>query len=295
MSLSLAPWYYRNLLLDNNIIESPEYFETDLLDGKHHFEASVSLKSHLRPSWLSKSELYKNTDGSGSGVHKNVAVYKAISEALERWAFYETVDNEHEKYKYDYNPTTTGLAAFPHFKAHGARVNARCEAIERWAIHEFNRCNLPVKEHNSSISGLRHYEIVTPFSEVCVTLIEYWTGDYYCYGFAAGLSMNQSLTKALVELQRNYQVLKKTLNRNVEIESFQATVDKTLFYFSTIEGNYTFNDIKSRASKTIVNENPVLLCDMEVHGPWSKYSKVWRYLLEDSYFDCRNDVKFFMF
>lgn len=295
MQINLAPWYYRKLLGNNQIIEAPEFYNVVLLDGKKYFETSVALNEKLRPSWYIDSALYRNTDGSGTSKFKNIAVYKGISEALERWAFYETVDIDEQKYAYDLNPTTTGMAAYPHFSTGQARENAKAEAIERWAIHEFNRKHLPVKECISQIPNLRHFEIETPFNDVKVSLLEYWNGTFFCYGFAGGLNLKHSFERALVELDRNLRVLLKTVGQNTTFDKFESTIDRTLFFFSTLEGNQCFRELISNAPLQIFNTNPKTIRDLEVQGEWSKYTKVWRYLLEDSYFDYRIDHKFFMF
>jgi hypothetical protein len=289
--INLAPWYYRNLLgKENAIIEPLEFYEVTLLNNTHQFEASALLKPTLRPSWLKHSELYRNTDGSGADIYKNIAIYKAISEALERWAFYESVDTE--KYCFDSNPTTTGMAAFPHYSSFDSRLNAKAEAVERWAIHEFNRFNLPILLH-STFNNLNHYEIITPFKGVVVTLLEYWNGIYYSYGFAGGKNKNHSYLKALTEMDRNVRVLGKVKDFN--FTNFQDTVDKTLVYFSTKEGNEHFAEMIKKAPKYIKNETPIVLCDTEILGPWTQYTKVWRYLIENSYYDCRESSQFFMF
>jgi hypothetical protein len=208
--LNLAPWYYRNLLVPNEFINSPEYYELTFLNNKKQYEANVFLKSHLRPSWVSRSNLYKNSDGTGTSTYKNIAVYKAISEALERLAFYELAESNKEKeYFFDLNPTTTGMAAYPHWLTMYARNNAIVEAVERWCIHEFNRGKIPSIEIPTLIANLNHYELVTPFKNVKVSLLKYAHKDFYTFAFAGGRSLTTSFDKALIELQRNIKVLEK--------------------------------------------------------------------------------------
>ena len=91
--INLAPWYYRKLLIENELIKEIKYFEINLLTQVHQFEAAVYLKENLVPSWVSTSEIYRNCEGSGTSTYKNISVYKAISEALERLAFFESVDS----------------------------------------------------------------------------------------------------------------------------------------------------------------------------------------------------------
>lgn len=291
---NLAPWYYRKLLAKNKIISNPEFFEIELLDKTHQYEAVVSLQESLRPSWLSHSEIYRNCDGSGTDQYKNIAVYKAISEALERFAFYQAADNYEKRYCFDINPTTTGMAAFPHFRSKYARSNAMAEAVERWAIHEFNRMNLPIKTHPTSIENLKHYELITPYKNIKVSLIVH-NNNFYSYSFAGGQSLNHSFKRALIELDRNIRVLEKYYQKGRQEKNLETTVDKTISFFSTQDGYEKFDSLIKNAPMKVKNYNPKILCDKEVKGKWSEYTTVWRYLIEDSYFDCSKDHTFFMF
>lgn len=293
--LSLAPWFYRNLLVQNDLMTSPEFFGTELVNNKHVYEANIFLHDHLRPAWLKKSEIYKNCDGSGASEYKNIAVYKSISEALERLAFYELVESTQKKYCFDLNPTTTGMAAFPQITTHASRENAKTEAVERWALHEFNKFKLPIIQHSSLIPNLFHYELTTPFKNIKVSLIAFKTNNFYAYGFAGGSNLNYSFDRAIIELSRNVRVLSKIYVDLTHEQNFSISTDKTIFYFSTQEGFDLFqNKIHSSSSK-IINNNPKILCDLELKGYWSKYTKVWRFLLEDSYYPCHEDHTFFMF
>jgi len=291
--MSLAPWYFRNLLGENNFIEVPDFYEITLLDGKKVFESNCKLKNHLRPSWLEKSNLYKDADGTGAAETKNVAVYKGISEALERWAFYQSIDTDQIKYAFDLNPTTTGMASFPHFLKSGAREKAKAEAIERWAIHQFNRKKLPISKIQTKIFGLEYFRINVPFKNYFVSVLSLKKEDRYFYGFASSSSEEECFFKALVELDRNLRMEKSFFGKS--LEDFDSPVDRTLFYFSTQEGKEKFDKVVSDAPSFLSEFSGKILCDREIKGPWSKFTVVWRYLLDDSYFDTRNDHTFFMF
>ena len=293
--INLAPWNYRDLLVTNRIIKSPVFYEINLIDGTHYFESTVTLQEELKPQWVRKSELYKNCDGSGTSVYKNTAVYKAISEALERLAFYELADSEEKKYSFDLNPTTTGMAAFPGLTCKQSRNNAFAEAIERWAIHEFNKNNIPVIKLNSLIKNLDHYELITPFNKVKVSLLAYNTGSFYIFGFAGGVNIKHSHDRALIELDRNERVLTKFLKNKVEISKISSMTDKALIFYSTNEGYSHFDELIFNAPKNIKNINPKILCDLELKGFWTKYTKIWRFLLEDSFHTDNENYKFFMF
>lgn len=296
---NLAPWYYRELLNENTIIEKPEFYSTTSLTGEKKFEVVVTLKENLRPSWIPTSSIYRNCDGSGADKYKNIATYKAISESLERWAFYSSVDSRANKYGFEFDPTTTGIAAFPSWHFNQARKNARAEAIERWCIHEFNRGNIPIKNHTTLISNLLHFELVSPFSDTFVSLLCYAGNSFYSYGFAADTSLNKSFNKALVELDRNYRMLDVYYSKNsseaVRGVQLLSTVDKTIIFYSTKEGYLSFEEKINKSPCKVMNKSPKILCDQELIGDWSKYTKVWRFLLEDSYYDCSSDHTFFMF
>ena len=291
--LNLAPWYYKKFFTENDIINKIEYFEIDLITKVHQFEAVAFLKDNLVPNWVGKSQIYKNCDGSGTSSHKNIAVYKSISEALERLAYYQLVDSD--KYAFHLNPSTTGMAAFPHFVNKNVRRNAKAEAIERWALIQFNYGKLPINLKKTDIPNLNHYEIITPFNDVKVSLLSYKKNDFFAYGFAGGENLYHSFDRALIELDRNIRVLNGMYKNPKNYFEFTTSVDRTISYFSTNEGFCDFEEkIKRAASKIKINQ-PRVLCDEELKGHWSKYATVWRYLLEDSYYECRYDHKFFMF
>ena len=291
---TLAPWFYRKLLGENDIIELIESFEVNLLTGENVHESNVFLQKNRIPSWVSQSQLYKNCDGSGTSIYKNIAVYKAISEALERLAFYEMADTHEKEFSFDVNPTTTGMAAYPHFFTNFARNNAMIEAVERWAIHQFNFKKLPIKKHLSLIENLDHFEIVNPLNH-SVSILAFKLKDIYAYGFAGGLDIKHSYEKALIELDRNIRVLKKKRERGMDNISLSSSNEKTLSFFSTIEGFQHFQEIVKMSPQIIQVKSPRILCDKELKGSWSSYTKVWRFLYEDSYFPCHEDESFFMF
>lgn len=291
--ISLAPWYFRNLLGENNFVEEPDFYEITLLDGKKVFESNCRLKNHLRPNWLEKSNLYKDADGTGAAKTKNIAVYKGISEAIERWAFYQSIDADQKKYAFDVNPTTTGMASFPHFLKRGAREKAKSEAIERWAIHQFNRKKLPVTKNHSKILGLEYFRINVPFNNYFVTLLSYKKNGIYFYGFASSSSEGESFFKALVELDRNLRMEKSIKGKM--LNDFDSSVDRTLFYFSTQEGKDQFDSLINSSPRHLQESSGKILCDREIIGPWCKFSVVWRYLIDEAYFDTSKDHTFFMF
>jgi hypothetical protein len=291
----LAPWFYRSLLEENNILECPEFFTVEILNNEKYHEAFCALKKNLKPDWVSASTIYSSKDGSGTSKFKNIAVYKAISEALERWAFYEFADSiKAKEFCFDQNPTTTGMAAYPSLFTTKARANAILEAGERWALHEFWRGNLPVLEHTTNIKNLHHYEIVTEIAKLKISLLSYKSDSQYLYAFAADRTLASSIEHALIELARNTRVMKKFAKENISFHNFSEISDKRLAYFASPEGHDLFNSKILNAPKSPLT-NPKLICDTELKGPWNQYTKVWRYLYANSYPDSEEDHTTFMF
>lgn len=296
MNINFSPWYYRNLLLDNTLIEPPRFYKTTNILNEEFFESNVVLKSFSSNAKFDKSLIYNNCDGSGADKFKNIAIYKSISEALERLAFYESVDDKFYELKFNLNPTTTGMAAFPHINYSKSRLNAKAEAIERWAINEFNKKNIPAIEIPTLITNLRHFELITPFrDEVRVSIVLFKKNNFYTYSFAADKNLSSSFNKSLIELNRNIKILEKNENYRKNFTEFKDSTDRTLLYFSSEEGYEKFMNLINSAPNKIINNNPIITCDKPVIGRWSKYTKVWRYLLDDSYFPCETDHTFFMF
>lgn len=295
MKFTTTPFFYRNLLKVNDVIQDVECYDVTLIDGMHLFESVAFLNAKLKPHLNNFSDIYTSGDGAGSSKYQNIAIYKAISEALERWAFYATADSENEKvFCFDENPSTTGMAAYPGLTARMARKNAILEAQERWALHEFWRGNLPVVEHKTNIKDLIHYEIGTSFDDVHISLLSYKSDAQFLYAFAADSSLTKSFEHALIELARNIRVMDKFKKENKIFSEFNDISDKRLFYFSTQEGNDLFNS-KINSSPSSPSVSAQLICDKEIKGPWSEYTRVWRYLYANSFPDSDTDHTFFMF
>lgn len=291
---NLAPWYYRDFLLENSfsIFETISTYRSKLVTGEEKWEAVSKLKSDYLPSWIKASSIYSQNEGSGTSDYKNIAIHKAISEGLERWAFYATVDDSQNEYCFEINPSTTGMAAYPERFTNNARRNAIFEATERWALHEFWRSKLPIKEHRTDISHFRHFEIITGLKGVSVSLLHFQMGERSIFGFACGKDLQDSFQHAVIELSRNISVLSK-LKNDISLKSFTEVYDRRMYFFSTSEGLNLFNDTIC-SSPDSVSIKPKLICDKEVKGPWSKYAKVWRYLYADTDAD-DSDYTFFMF
>jgi hypothetical protein len=233
-------------------------------------------------------------------VSKSVAVHKAISEALERWAFYALVDGD--SCGFDLNKSTAGIAAWPGISKRGARRNALLEAVERWSLIEFWGANLATRQ----IEGLLPdrvfgIEIVHPFAGIhTVVLRAEGVKSAVAYGFGAGYSLPKAVASALKELDRNLRVLKRYSESNGASDAELNLSERRLLYFSNNVGANHFDKVAAASLTMIIpeaSENiPSLIVDQELVGPWSKYARVWRCLFENRNVHWRSkDEDFFLF
>lgn len=247
------------------------------------FEVGCYLKEDLRPLDIPKYHLYGNPDGTGTDKYKSVACYKAISESLERWAFYQASGENSSKYGFDVDPSTNGMSAYPGLFKSQARSIARLEALERWALVEWwggglsaFTCDDIKRDQNIVIE-------VSDFGFVAII----W-GQVDClsenmaYGFAADHSPKLAIAKAKLELQRNIFVLKSYFEKESEINfSVLSLQEQRLIWFSKPKGHSLFLDKVTQSKRNIlINKTPKLFIDCEVIGPWSAYATVWRCLFE---------------
>ncbi len=131
--LSLGALRYRNVLAANGgpvaQIESGEF----PVRGRRVVLANARLVPGLTRE--NTSRLYGNADGTGTHPVAAVARHKAVSEALERWAFHATVKSERaEEFAFDVDPSTCGMSAFPGLMRRSARHSAVLEAVERFSL-----------------------------------------------------------------------------------------------------------------------------------------------------------------
>ena len=109
---SLAPLRYRAVLAsDGGPVEFVEEGEATFF-GTRYFQANARLKDGLVPRQA--MQIYCNADGSGFHSSPMVARHIAISEALERWAYYETLNsNRRATFGFHLDPSSNGMAAYP--------------------------------------------------------------------------------------------------------------------------------------------------------------------------------------
>lgn len=243
-----------------------------------YFESVASLSSEFCAP--KSTNIYAHGAGGGASKFKIIAVHKAISEALERWAFYHislSGKNEKTNFGLDTDPTSTGFACHPSLFSNEVRKKSNEEAIERWSVYNWWLGRLPARIHSKRDDNLQ-IEIIAPFADINVFCSALKTENgLYVYGFSASDSLEKSRTQAMIEQARNKRALLKIPAEHSP--SFWG--DKRLIHFSTAEG---FSQFKEKLEKSLSHrslpEKPRKIVDREARGPWSRYARVWRTLYE---------------
>ena len=128
--LTLASLRYRNVLAVHG---GPiQRIETGVLSVRGR--RAVLANAHLAPGLIRKGPLalYSDADGTGMARIASVARHKAVSEAMERWAFHSTVRSERAaEFGFDVDSSTTGMSAFPGLLRRQARRSAVLGGVTR--------------------------------------------------------------------------------------------------------------------------------------------------------------------
>ena len=283
--ISLAPWKYRNVLkCDGGPIE--KISAVSISEGENQgYQAHAYLLSNLRTNKPWKPQLYGEADGTGFARHRNQAVFRAISEALERWAYLHTFEADNRSaFGFNIDPTTSGMAAYPGISSHGAASFARLEAIERWSLCAWWEGAIYAKiKSDPSNLGITIILLAAPWKDVAVTILHKRSAkkNLGCYGFAAANDVETAVAKAKVELFRNEVVLDECESVSFVESMGLPRTEQRLLYFSGYQGIENFMcRIQNLNTRQRIQMEPPMLVDKEIRGPWSKYGTVWRSLFQ---------------
>lgn len=288
--MNLAPLRYRNILAaDGGPIQRLDIGPGTLLDRTHCFHSNAFLQPHLRSSFQPSSVLYGDIDGGGTSESKIVACHIAVSEALERWAYYATRNSDRRsRYAFDIADNTSGMAAFPGLSSRPARRAAWLEAVERWSLCQWWSGRLAARSKAATSWSPGCLEILVPFTGCSVVILWAPVGesDRRTYGFAAGPTVKAAIKRATIELSRNSVAIQKLLDRGskhgtpIEPEDVTSPAEQSLVYFSEPHGGGLFDRrvFDSLRLSAAEQHPPALIVDSEIDGPWSRYTTVWRIL-----------------
>lgn len=287
--ISLAPFKYRSILArDGGPVQSLVCSGTTLWDGSPCFSAAATLAASLRPGSPRALGIYDDADGGGTSRSRNSATFIAVSEALERWAYYASSSGPSRAVLgFEVDDSTTGMAAFPGLTPRGARTNAALEAAERWSVLEWWRGTLGARTFPYRMPAADACEISTPFPDTSVVVVWRRSPEFagVAYGFAAGRSRERACERAGIELTRNLNALGRFYARtgrtpaSVDLADVRDSLERRLVYFSTAPGFAAFQArLSTSQGVSSVRARPETAVDCEVQGPWSKFARVWRIL-----------------
>jgi hypothetical protein len=279
--LNLAPIRYALVAEEGGPIACLEYAQVDYL-GETWQISRASLQEEYQHPMGKKLCLFHSADGSGLGKTRLEARAKAVSEALERWAFTETSSGpDAVLYGYNYSMSTKGMAAFPSLSSKEARRTAISEAFEYYSVDAWWGGTLKhwiINREDTTVVFIDQPD----FAGYIALAIRHLSLDNYvaAYGIGSGMTPEAAETKARLEACRSETVLEQRdvtplkIRKRPMLESEQRFLE-----YATPEG---FALVKDRLAVQpwLPALKPRVVFDGPVNGPWSKYTHVWRYALE---------------
>lgn len=298
--LNLAPLRYEGVFSkDGGPIDHLDRAEHSVREGIF-FNVNAFLNASLRPVQR-VSQFFSGADGGGTHPHEIVARFMAISEAIERWAFWDRIDSSmRDLYGFDIESSTTGMAAFPGLFRAKARRSALYEAIERYALLHWWEGRLHHREHVLADPGVNVIEIIVPTSEVIPVVV--YTDDPESgtrfYGYGAGENLRNAATRATREMIRHRIVVTRYLEKfphpGMGLAAIQDVKEKRALFFALPAGKSLFDE-RCAAGPWAREGKLKTVFDGWIPGPWDRYASVWRCLYEppsDEHLSARSDYFF---
>ncbi|MBX3737757.1 MAG: hypothetical protein KF715_13750 [Candidatus Didemnitutus sp.] len=279
--LNLAAYRYRHVIAaQGGPLARLSCGEVSVL-GSRWFEANAYLSDEFMPARLKKS-VWGSADGGGTAPSPLVARFKAISEAMERWAHWATYrSGENARYGFDVDPSSNGMAAFPGLFARQARHGALMEAAERFNLMNWWEGRLIARPVNSPRPDVQAFAIESDTPGVTVVLHRRSERGHHAYGHASADTVEAACWKAAVELERHdavvgYYVLAGHASH--ERDAIHPIEQRSLFFAS--DAGYELFSARACAGLTGTRAKPRMVFDGVVPGPWAQYAHVWRVLFE---------------
>ena len=276
---TLAALRYRDTLAaDGGPIESVTQGEFNVF-GVRGYAANATLCAEYRLN-LAAYEVFGNASGSGTDRSPLVARFKAISEAMERWAHW-TLHRAPEaaRYGFDVDPSSTGMAAFPGLFARQARGAALMEAAERFNLLHWWEERLDVRPVSAPWPDVEAWVFDSEAPGTTVLLHRLTARGHHSYGHAAAATFAAACRHAAAEMQRHENVLDNYTRKHgaLKMRDDMHPMEQRSLYFATEEGHAVFRARLARRAEG-PRARPQLVFDGEVPGPWSRYADVWRVL-----------------
>lgn len=243
----------------------------------------ILANAKLAPGLIRKRELglFGSADGTGTDPVASVARHKAISEALERWAFHALVKSERAaEFAFDVDPSTCGMSAFPGLLRRQARRKAVLEAVERFSLMAWWEGAVDGQVFDTDWPGVSAVAIDGPLGGVTVIVYAKTEWGGYIYGHAAEESFSAACEHAIVELARHEWVLRSWWLGRVAGQKPQpvSIFERRCLHFASEQGHEQFQQRLARKAQGPQPKAEVI-CDRDIPGPWDDYATVWRFAL----------------
>lgn len=299
--LNMAAFRYQNILKkDGGPIEHLEQAQIASSQGLL-FNVNAYLVEHLRPTRQRSNDYYGNADGGGTHLTELIARFMAVSEAIERWAFWDRVDSGMSTlYGFDVDPSTTGMAAFPGLLHLRSRRKARLEALERFGLLHWWEGRLNHRLHHPESADYTVVEIIIPGASdsVVVTFSDDPATGTRSYGYGAGPNLAAAVNSARGEMFGHQRTVARFISRHPDprlgLLSVKSHQERRALYFSLAEGRDLFEE-RLKCGAWARQTAPKTIFDGLLPGDWDRYATVWRALYEppsDEHLSSRNDYFF---
>lgn len=247
--------------------------------GARQFLANAFLREELAGPAPDR-QVFSVATGSGTDASPMVARFKAISEALERWAHATLVRAaEGRRYAFDVDPSTTGMAAFPGLWVREARALALQEAAERFNLRAWWEGHLAARETASPWPGVEAAVLCSDAPGITVLLHRRAPAGAVAYGHASAATYAAACARAMDELERHALVLRQRVlaasDSAKALPEVSDLLERRSLYFASEHGHEHFLErLRSGCSRPALR--PRLICDAAIPGPWNRYASVWR-------------------
>jgi hypothetical protein len=273
IGISLAGVKYRNAESPAGTIDRIDEGVLDI-DGNLYFGANAWLNSGLRAPRI--DQLFCDADGSGVATSRSEARHKAISEAIERWAYFTVSRDKTSKpiYGFDQDPSTSGMAAYPGLIRWMARDFAIDEAVERFSLLHWWEGKLTFQymgEVTSGVFGIKFPELLGRHALILYSV----SSGIASYGSAANRDLRKAIASAHFELRRNRLAINKWNGESHTNPRPKDRFEQRAIFFSSPKGHETF--LKRMEGMEVTKSFPDKICDRPIRGPWDKYTSVWRF------------------
>lgn len=258
--------------------------------------------ARLHPQWEAQSQPFKvmRPCGAGWSSDKEESQSKAVTEAVERWAFRYCTKHSPVEAGLDMNPTTDGFAALPApLGEERLFIHAYCEALERWTLNRmWDRGDIVfrrVRPNNNRVlrlfarfpGKLHCFEAAVvldraipglPMQLVFLLCVFETPSGGAIPGSACGGDPQAVLDHAMLEAYVHIGAFARMKGR--PIESFENMIEKRLCFFGNGTRGYAM--VKEHIKET-TSPMPIKPPDIEfsrrLGGPWNPEVLVHRVLI----------------